>query len=389
MVGAGIGGLAAAVGLRRAGWTVTVLERAERPAEIGAGLSLWSNALAALEELQVAAAIRAAGTVTSGGGVRTSRGTWLLRAPALRPGEQPPVALLLVHRAELHAELRSALPPEAVVPGATVVDVEPGSPAVDAAVRYEDSAGQHELTAELVVGADGLRSRVRRVLWPDAPAPAYAGFTAWRGVTDEPLELTEGISQSWGRGEQVGLTQLVDGRVYWFGTALVPEGTRFADERAEALRRFGDWHAPIRTVIAATPAPAVLRHDTYALPRPFRPFARGRVALLGDAAHAMTPHLGQGACLALEDAVVLAARLTRDVEVCQALQYYDAQRRPRTEKLSRQSDSTGRPVELTGRLSTGLRDALVRLAPQGVLLAGALRPARWSPPRIQLDPQLA
>ncbi len=379
VVGAGIGGLAAAVGLRRAGWDVTVLERAAQLGEVGAGLSLWSNALSALEWLELAGPLRAHGTTTDGGGLRTSTGGWLLRSPALQPGEVPPVSLLMVHRADLHRELLAGLPAGVVRTGSTVTGLDAGSAAAPARVTYTDGAGQRHLDAEVVVGADGLRSPVRQLLWPDAPPPAYTGLTAWRGVTDERFALAEG-SQTWGRGESVGLVTLVDGRVYWYATAQLPEGTDVADDRAEALRRFGGWHEPIADVIAATRPEAVLRHDLYALPRPLPRSCRGRVALLGDAAHAMTPHLGQGACMALEDAVVLAAELSAGTDVGAALQRYDGQRRPRTEKMSAQSDRAGRPVEVSGAVPAALRNGLVRLVPRRLALAGMAGPTRWSPP---------
>lgn len=309
VVGAGIGGLASAVGLRRAGWDVTVLERTARLGEVGAGLSLWSNALSASQWLELAEPIRARGTMTDGGGLRTSSGRWLLRSPAVQPREKPPVSLLMVHRADLHRELLAGLAEDVVRTGGTVTGLEIGSAQAPATVAYADDAGEHQLDAEVVVGADGLRSPVRQRLWPDTPPPAYTGMTAWRGVTDEPFQLTEG-SQSWGRGESVGLTTLIDGRVHWYATTQLSAGTHFPDDHSEALRRFGGWHHPIADVITATRPRAVLRHDLYALPRPLPRFSQGRVALLGDAAHAMTPHLGPGACMALEEAVVLAAELS-------------------------------------------------------------------------------
>ena len=379
VVGAGIGGLAAAVGLRRAGWDVAVLERTAWLGEVGAGLSLWSNALSALEWLNLAAPLRAHGTMTDGGGLRTSDGGWLLRSPALRPGEDPPVSLLMVHRADLHRELLAGLPSGVVRTGRTVTGLDAGTASAPARVTYADDAGRHELDAEAVVGADGLRSPVRQMLWPQAPVPAYTGLTAWRGVTDGPYELMEG-SQTWGRGESFGLARLVDGRVYWYATARLPQGEGFPDDRAEALRRFGGWHDPIAGVVAATSSSTVLRHDLHALPRPLLPFTRGRVALVGDAAHAMTPHLGQGACMALEDAEVLAAELAADGGVGPALQRYDEQRRPRAEKMSKQSDQTGRPIEISGAVATAVRNALVRLLPRRFALAAMANPTRWSPP---------
>lgn len=281
--------------------------------------------------------------------------------------------------ADLHRELLTRLPAGVVRTGSAVTELDAGSALAPARVTYADGAGQHQLEAEVVVGADGLRSPVRQLLWPDALPPVYTGLTAWRAVTTESYHLAED-SQTWGHGESVGLTQLVDGRVYWYATAQLPKGTHFSDDRAEALRRFGAWHDPIADVIAATRPGTVLRHDLYALPRPFPQFCRGHVALLGDAAHAMTPHLGQGACMALEDAVVLAAELAATTDVGLALQRYDEQRRPRTEKVSKQSDQTGRPLEISGAVPTALRNGLVRLMPRRLALAGMAKPIRWSPP---------
>lgn len=386
VVGAGIGGLAAAVGLRRAGWSVVVLERAERVTEVGAGLSLFPNALAALKALDVGESIHARGTMTDGVGMRTPSGRWLFRMPGLQPGRRPrPVSLLMVHRAVLHEQLYEALPDGLVTAGANVTGVTSGSRAERPTVRYTDDHGEHKITADVIIGADGLRSVTRNCLWPKARPPAHARFTAWRGVTSDVMQLDEG-SLTWGAGQSVGLAKLIDGRVYWFATAPVPEGTVFADDHAEALRRFGRWHDPIPGAVGATDPDCVLRHDVYSLPRPFPPFRSGRTALLGDAAHAMTPHLGQGGCLALEDAVVLAAELAANPDdIDTALARYDATRRPRTERVSRLSDQVGRPIEIASPLAVAARNALIRSAPRRILMASMTRSARWIAPLISIS----
>lgn len=367
-----------AVGLRLAGWRVTVLERSARLGEVGAGVLLWSNALSALAELGVAQSIRELGTTRGAGGVQTPRGRWLSRSSGTALQHVHGVSVLVVHRAELHQQLRSALPDDALITGAAVTTVAQDEGSVTACYRTE--SGEHTLTADLLVGADGLHSRTRRALWPEAPQPVYAGFTAWRGVTDGVVDLVE-QSQTWGRGAEFGLTRLIDGRIYWFGTANEAAGTTFDDEHAEVLRRFGDWHAPIAEVIQATPAETLLRHDIYHHPRPFPLFARDRVALLGDAAHAMTPNLGQGACTALEDAVVLAAELAA-ADVPRALQRYDAARRPRTQTLAQQSERLGRIAQAHHPIATGLRTLLVASAPTRISMAALARPTDWRAPTI-------
>ena len=368
MIGAGIGGLAAAVALRHAGWDVLVLERTDEPGEIGAGISLWPNALTALSALDVWPGIRSAAAMQLGG-ARRPDGSWLSRMD----GDKPPFEILLVHRAALYAELLKVLPPKDVIPGAAVTSVSP-----EGAVTYQRGDELVEDAAELVVAADGLRSMVRRQLWPDHAGERYAGFTAWRGVTTEPFPL-EAAAETWGRGCEFGATILVDGRVYWFATANLPEGGRAEDEHAEVLRRFGDWHDPLRSIVEATRPDDVLRHDIYRLSTPLPAFAQGRVVLLGDAAHAMTPNLGQGACQALEDAVTLGAVLGI-YNIDTALGRYDQLRRPRTEKLVTMSTRAGRMLQSESRGITAFRNAAAKIVPAKVAGRAVAKAIAWHPP---------
>lgn len=187
------------------------------------------------------------------------------------------------------------------------------------------------------------------------------------------LPIRDG-SETWGRGSEFGIVPLADGRIYWFATANLPECSRFADEYAEVVARFAHWHAPIGEVLRATLPDAVLRHDIYELPRPYPPHSRGRLALLGDAAHAMTPNAGQGGCQTFEDAVVLATCIG-DGDVRRGLADYDRLRRPRTQRTAAASAAIGRLIQR--RQMT--RDAVVRLTPPTLALRTISRLLQWDP----------
>jgi 2-polyprenyl-6-methoxyphenol hydroxylase-like FAD-dependent oxidoreductase len=167
---------------------------------------------------------------------------------------------------------------------------------------------------------------------------------------------------TWGTGRRFGYARMGDGGVYWFASALAPAGGTVSPGELRVLRvRFAGWHEPIPALLAATPPGALLRNDVWQLDPLPRRLAAGRIALLGDAGHAMTPDLGQGACQALEDATVLAAVVAaaEPAEIPAALGRYDAARRARTRMIARRSRSVARLAHLQGPLRCALRDRLV------------------------------
>ncbi|MGH4030519.1 FAD-dependent oxidoreductase [Actinomycetota bacterium Odt1-20B] len=370
VVGGGIGGLATAVALRRAGWRVQVLERRPDFRELGAGLSLWPNALRALDALGLGERVRELALTDASAGIRDRSGRWLSRTDtgelARRHGE-----VAMVHRADLLDTLRAAVPAEDLRPGVTVEAVR-----ADGTVLHSGT----ETRADLVIGADGIGSRVRRSLWPGAPAARYAGYTTWRMVT-APVPVAEG-AESWGRGERFGYAPLPDGRVYAFAVLTAPEGLadRIPADRALALlrRRFGSWHAPVPDLLGAVEPGALLHHGIYELP-PLHTFVTGRAALLGDAAHAMTPNLGQGACQALEDAVELADALARGGSVEGALTVYDRIRRPRVQMISARARRIGQVAQWRDPLAAGLRNLALRRAPAEAFLKSLDPVLDWWP----------
>lgn len=355
VVGAGIGGLCAAIALRRAGHEVCVYEKTPEMREVGAGLSLWGNALTALDKLGLGAAVAATGSPAVSGAARDQRGRVLTPVKAEAAGR-----MVVLHRGELQALLLEALGQPGVKTGAMFVGYEEGPEGVRA--NFDDG---EEALADLLVGADGLHSVVRGQLHGAQP-PTYAGYTAWRGVTAFELDPGAG-GESWGCGQRFGIVPMSRGRVYWFAVANAPEGEAdpLPGRKARLLRRFEGWHAPVSDVIAATEESAILRNDIYDRP-PLKRWSSGRVTLLGDAAHPTTPNLGQGACQAVEDAVVLAQCLAGNQKIPAALQRYDAARIPRTTRIITTSRRFGQVGQLQNPFLCRARNLLLRATPARV-----------------------
>ncbi|NXY97199.1 FAD-dependent monooxygenase [Streptomyces sp. BR123] len=374
VIGGGIGGLAAAIGLYRTGWEVTVLERSAVLEDAGAGISLAANGIRALDALGVGGAVRAAARRQYTGGTRTPDGRPLSRMDGAALERALGIPMTGIPRAELHRLLREALPPGCLRTGVTgSIDTHLG----------EGPGGRPGPVPDVVVAADGVRSGVRARLFPAHPGPVYSGSTVLRAITAEPVSLDTDFELTWGPGAEFGHIAFTDGRAEWHAVMAAPAGVRHADPLAALRRRFAHWPEPVARLLAATRPEDLLHHDIHELATPLPAYTAGRVALLGDAAHAMTPNLGQGACQALEDAVTLAAELAAAPDVETALARYDAVRRPRSQAVARAARRAGLlGHRLSHPVAVSLRNGALRLAPSGAVVRGILRHADWTPPRL-------
>ncbi|GAA4481064.1 FAD-dependent monooxygenase [Enteractinococcus fodinae] len=372
VIGAGIAGLVAAASLQRDGHDVTVYEQREEPNADGAGLTLFGNAFAALDAVGLGDTVRAISDntlPTLRTGQRTPDGTWLTTIPAQTVGQ-----LHSLHRITLHETLLSLLEPGTLHTSAPAVVSADGRAIVHVAGTPE--------TFDLVLAADGLRSRTRQRLGLDAGL-RYSGYTAWRGVTQPgSVDLAGAAAETWGSGSIFGIVPLPEGQMYWFGTLNQPAGKRFADEPAAAAEAFAAWHHPIPEAIAATAPEAVIRHDIYDLEELPKTFGRGRTVLLGDAAHAMLPNLGQGAGQGIEDAVTLSLllRSNRNQPLGRILARYSAIRRRRTLTLWRQSRLMARMAQASGPIATRGRNLGMRLVPPHLIASTSQRFHQWDAP---------
>ncbi len=263
-----------------------------------------------------------------------------------------------IHRADLLRLLASAVDRESIHVQTPCVGFSSEQEHVIA--HFADG---HEQQTDVLVGADGLYSVIREQLLGKAP-PRYSGYTCWRGVAlFEEQHVSPGISsETWGRGRRFGMLSIGNGRVFWYATLNCPVGEqdREGERKANLLRLFGGWREPIGRLIEATNEEAILRNDLFDR-RPVRHWGRGRVTLLGDAAHPPTPNLRQGACQALEDALVLAGCLAEQREPVAALRAYEARRRKRSAAIIEQSARFGKIGQWEQPLLCSFRDALTPL----------------------------
>jgi 2-polyprenyl-6-methoxyphenol hydroxylase-like FAD-dependent oxidoreductase len=338
IVGAGIGGLATAIGLRRIGWEVTVLERWARVNPEGTALGIRPEAQAALARLGLGRELLARTVPYRQAGIRTPRGRLIAALPLDRIEREGGSPVLMLSRISLMDLLLGTLGESAVRTGTKIADPE--------ALR-----GQYDL----VVGADGLRSTVRRAYFGTGSRPRYTGIVAWRGVarTSPPF-----YGETWGAGQVFGITPQEPGSTNWYAAVSTPEGHR--ETLGELRARFAGWHEPIPRILAEADEAAVLRHEIYDLSPHLKSFVTGNVALVGDAAHAMTPSLGQGACQALLDADALATCLGAAGDAESALRAYDAERRRPAQRVVTRSRLMTR---LAGHRREAPRNLLMRLLP--------------------------
>ncbi len=363
VIGAGIGGLSAAIALRNAGLEVVIYEQAAAIREVGAGLTLWPNATKALDKLGLGAALRQISIPEANGGIHDWRGRLISGGSTDYIEREFGAPVIVAHRAELLAMLTEAAHDIPMHIATRLKHYQQDGQQVTAV--FENG---HQDTADLLVGSDGIKSVVRAQMLGADHQPRYAGYTAWRAIApfNYPLDATY-WGESWGRGARFGLVPVNKGRVYWFAVQNAPEHMPAPPEghKAYLLKHFGNWHYPMPELLNATDESVILHNDISDI-EPLSRWIDGRVALLGDAAHAMTPNLGQGACQAMEDAVALGGALYANHDIPSALEQYQAKRLARANSIVMQSRRIGQIGQWSNGLSCWLRDNLLRSVPTGM-----------------------
>jgi len=367
IAGAGIGGLSLGCALQLAGIPFEIFERAPTLGAAGAGIVMQTAAMFALRRIGLDEAVARAGHELKRGTGRNAAGL-VLHSARLDEFGAPSIA---IHRARLQATLLGALDEAHVHTGRELISFEQDEHGVRA--RFSDGS---EASGALLIGADGLHSATRRQALGDTPL-RYAGYTSWRGVAPVGgLSPSHEVIEIWGRGLRFGLVPIADGETYWFAVANAPPGEKDA-ARAMLLKRFAGFGETVHAMLELTPAERIFRTDINDR-RPVPTWSKGRVSLLGDAAHPTTPNLGQGGCMAIEDAVVLAHHLEKHASLSDALKAYERKRVGHTTKIVNASWQFGRIAQLEGGFSTWLRDFALRATPASQVRARLRENARFS-----------
>jgi FAD-dependent urate hydroxylase len=381
IIGCGVAGLSAAIALRKAGHEPLVFERAPSLQPLGAGLILWSNAFAALRAIGLESEMLKIGAPLATLEVLTPSGSVLARTDARTISRKAGSPTLAVHRADLLEMLQRQVTDEFLHFDRTFTGFEIHDNNVIA--HFEDGG---QVDGDMLVGADGIWSTVRQQVH-GSEAPRYAGYTAWRSVIRRERiggKQTSTSTETWGSGTRFGWVPMSNDRVYWFAVKAARAGQEPGADghKAELTRLFGDWHSPIPETIEASEESKILRHDIYDRP-PISDWGRGPVTLAGDAAHPTTPNTGQGAAMALEDAVVLAHHLSERSSIETALREYEAQRYQRTTMVTNLSYRMGAVAQLENQIAVRVRNGLMWLLPNRLGEAQVSRITSWTPPRLQ------
>lgn len=366
IIGGGIGGLSAAIALRRYGFEAEVFEQAPELLDLGAAIALWPNAMRALQHIGIAERILDASGVISEIRWLTEKGKTLNRVRLGNP-QTPAVAL---HRADLQRILLETVPSGTVRLGQSFLKQDQASDTITAIFSND-----HSITCRFLIGADGIHSDVRtEILGSDAPR--FRGYIVWRGIsTSAPKQIPyDAAVELYGAGKRFGVGPVGHGRVGWWAAAnttmkagstqeSTPSDTSNPDE---LLELFEGWYEPVLDLIQSTPPTSVLR--TQACDRlSSTTWGRGKTTLLGDAIHPTTPNLGQGGCMAIEDAVVLARCLEKYGLEEAALRAYERVRYSRTAAITSLSRIYGAVGHWENAWATGLRGKLMSFCPEVVI----------------------
>jgi len=361
ILGGGIAGLTTAIALQRKNIDFTVYEAVPEIKAIGSGISLAGNAMKVLEQLQVAEQVKARGHQITSMIIQDEKGNYISALDTRKFTQEYGMYNVAIHRGALHEVLLEEIPPARIQTGKKAICFYEKENSV--VLKFDDGT---EVEGMAVIVADGIHSAIRKQLLPDS-TPRYAGYTCWRGIVENTWGIEDQAVEAWGPTGRIGYVPIGDNKVYWFACKNAP----YQDEHMKQLSRealkknFESFAYPVPQIIEQTPAENIIWSDIVDL-KPIPRFAFNRILLIGDAAHATTPNLGQGACLGIEDALAVAEVLERHDNPVQAFEAFEQARLKRAHFIVNTSHRIGKVAQVENRFLARLRNAFFRLLPESV-----------------------
>lgn len=359
IIGGGIGGLTTAIALEQKGFKTRIFEQAESIKPVGAGIILANNAMQVFEKLGLKTEIEAHGNHISSVHLTKSNLKPLSKVDLSYFEQKHGVRNTAIHRGTLQQLLLGKLQSTEVHLNHKLKSIERNGPVYS--LLFEN--GEH-VRSSTVIAADGLNSSVRNALFSDNVV-RDAKQVCWRGVTDFdlPERYVNELNEAWGKDERFGFVQIAENKVYWYALkSFRTDPNECSMENLDSY--FNEYHSVIKDLITSTPKERINTAEISDL-APMSTWHQENICLIGDAAHATTPNLGQGACQAIEDAYVLSKCLTK-YDINTAFEKFQRLRLPKAHRVVKSSWNVGKMAHIKNPLLIGLRNQLMRMTPASI-----------------------
>ena len=361
IIGGGIAGLTSAIALEKIGIKPIIFESAPVIKAVGAGLVLAGNAIKAFEKLDIADDIIKLGLLLPSFTIYDQKGKIINKIDSNTIIKKYGVGNFTIHRAELHNYLLSKIDSDRIHLNKQAVGLESKENSVS--INFKDGS-RYETNALII--ADGIHSAIRQQLLPNT-TPRYSGFTCWRAVIDNSnLKLTE-TSETWSTAGRFGIVPLADNKIYWFACINAPQNDKTMKhfKLSDLQNHYKSFHEPIPAILQHTKDENLIWSDIIDL-KPINQYAFDKVVLIGDAAHAATPNMGQGACQAIEDAVILADELKNNPDHKTAFKQFEKRRLKRVHYIVNTSRTIGKIAQTENKLLASFRNFIFRNIPSSI-----------------------
>lgn len=361
IIGGGVAGLTAAIALRTIHREFMLFEQSPALRGIGAGFGLAANAMQALHILGLKEEVEKIGYYLDSYNILDQNGHILFKPDTQRISTKYDQKNFALHRADLHAYLLSKISPEQIKLDRRAVKLEQHDSYVQV---FFDDGSTHK--ANYLIIADGVKSPLRQQIIPSS-TPRYAGYTCWRAIIDNTKIKLNNSFETWGRAGRFGVTPLVKDRIYWYACVNGPANNpTFKNTTVQDLQqRYSTYHSPVLEILHATKDQDLIWSDIVDI-KPLDHLAYHNILLIGDAGHATTPNMGQGACQAIEDVAVLVDELKKDKTTIDAFRSFEKRRLARTRYITETSRQIGNVAQWENPIMITVRNSIARILPNSI-----------------------